>query len=469
MIVTYWTDPLKDKNLDYGYAIETPRSAYTTLIVAFFNRIAIASLLDIGAAISIVASRLAAALELMSSTTAETLNGTSGTTVAEKRPSKLRSYLESIGKSKIKPTDVELNATLSEDHGIPTLQKFVGYKNPLTIKELINYQEKYEKDDIEITHIQRKDSEDSHHTYSEGFGWVTGVLIRTILCIFGATLFLRMSWIAGQSGLLVGLCIVALGLVIVGITAISMSAIATNGEIRDGGFYYLISRTLGPEFGGSIGIIFYLATIGNAAMNLVGLSEAIVSILKDYNIQLIDGDINDNRVYSLVICLILQAIIFAGTKFEAKAPVQIVLILTIMVSLVSHFIGTFFPTDYQRGFKKRSLAHILYHNLWPDFRLNESFITVFGIYFPAMAGIMGGVNMAGDLKNPSKAIPKGTLPAIIITTFTYAMIMILTCATTVPDATGFDIPEVDTIHHRFIHPPCRWNNSCPFGQNNDYE
>uniref|UniRef100_A0A914CWI8 Amino acid permease/ SLC12A domain-containing protein n=1 Tax=Acrobeloides nanus TaxID=290746 RepID=A0A914CWI8_9BILA len=285
---------------------------------------------------------------LMSSTTAETLNGTSGTTVAEKRPNKLRSYLESIGKSKIKPTDVELNATLSEDHGIPTLHKFVGYKNPLTIKELINYQVKYEKDDIEITHIQRKDSEDSHHTYSEGFGWVTGVLIRTILCIFGATLFLRMSWIAGQSGLLVGLSIVALGLVIVGITAISMSAIATNGEIRDGGFYYLISRTLGPEFGGSIGIIFYLATIGNAAMNLVGLSEAIVSILKDYNLQLFDGDINDIRVYSLVICLILQCIIFTGTKFEAKAPVQIVLILTIMVSLVGYFIGTFFPTDYQR-------------------------------------------------------------------------------------------------------------------------
>uniref|UniRef100_A0A914CRG4 Amino acid permease/ SLC12A domain-containing protein n=1 Tax=Acrobeloides nanus TaxID=290746 RepID=A0A914CRG4_9BILA len=164
-------------------------------------------------------------------------------------------------------------------------------------------------------------------------------------------------------------------------------------------------------------------------MNIVGLSEAIVSILEDYNYKLIDGDIHDIRIYSLVICLILQSIIFIGTKFETRT--QIVLMITIVISLISHFVGTFLPNDYQR---ERGVVgyspDVLWHNLWPDFRRDESFITVFGIYFPAMTGIMGGANMSGDLKTPSKSIPKGTLPAILITTLTYAMTMIITSATT---------------------------------------
>lgn len=95
------------------------------------------------------------------------------------------------------------------------------------------------------------------------------------------------------------MCAILISCLVVVITAISMSAIATNGEVKNGGLYYLVSRSLGPEYGGAIGLIFYIANSVNASMNCVGLAEAIVDILNSYDIKFIDGGINDIRVYGL--------------------------------------------------------------------------------------------------------------------------------------------------------------------------
>lgn len=61
------------------------------------------------------------------------------------------------------------------------------------------------------------------------------------------------------------------------ITTLSVSAISSNGTVRGGGAYYLISRSLGPEFGGSIGLVFYLGFVFNTGMNAVGLVDCIVN------------------------------------------------------------------------------------------------------------------------------------------------------------------------------------------------
>uniref|UniRef100_A0A183C0Y5 SLC12 domain-containing protein n=1 Tax=Globodera pallida TaxID=36090 RepID=A0A183C0Y5_GLOPA len=224
---------------------------------------------------------------------------------------------------------------------------------------------------------------------------------------------------------------------------------------------YNISRSLGPEFGGSIGLILYIANTVNASMNCVGLAEAMVRLLKDdYGIQLIDGGINDIRIYAICTCLLLQAIIFIGTEFENKT--QLALMGTIWVCIVSHFVGTLLPLNEvqrHRGVVGFSFG-VLLDNLWPDFRNGKTFITMFGVYFPAMTG---------DLKDPSKSIPRGTFWAIAITTLTYLWCMVVTAMTTLRDANGYSEPELHPVTHRYIPASCRANITCKFGLANDYD
>uniref|UniRef100_A0A0K0FNR5 Solute carrier family 12 member 3 n=1 Tax=Strongyloides venezuelensis TaxID=75913 RepID=A0A0K0FNR5_STRVS len=321
---------------------------------------------------------------------------------------------------------------------------------------------------IEVTNEEAQSVENGEKKF-EGFGWVKGVLIRCILCILGATLYLRMSWIAGQAGILLGIAVILLSLLVVVITTVSMSAIATNGEIKNGGCYYLISRSLGPEFGGSIGLILYIANTVNGAMNCVGLAESIVFLLKDYNFSLIDGGINDIRIYALATCVFLQGIIFIGTEFENKT--QIILLVIIISSIISHTVGAFIPVSlYQLNHGITGISwKVISDNLWPDFRNGNSFITVFGVYFPAMTGIMAGANMSGDLKDASKSIPIGTMTAIAATTGIYSWSMLLSAVASVRDSDGVTPPMYSNITGQFIPPPCRLDNSCKFGLANDYQ
>ncbi|KAI6243455.1 Solute carrier family 12 member 1 [Aphelenchoides fujianensis] len=301
-----------------------------------------------------------------------------------------------------------------------------------------------------------------------GFGWIKGVLMRCVLCIFGATLFLRMSWMGGQAGIIESMAMILLSLLVVGVTAISMSAIATNGMIKNGGLYYLISRSLGPEWGGSIGFVLWLANTINASMNCVGLAETLVDIFKQNGIKLLDGAINDIRIYGLATCFLLQAIIFIGTEFENKT--QVLLMITVVLSVLCHVVGSFFPSTHARevrgvvGYK----WSVFSENLWPDYRGKETFISVFGVYFPAMTGMMAGANMSGDLRDPSSAIPKGTIWGIIVTTVTYALSTLITSACTIRDADGQNVPVWNSTANTYNKPECYYNGGCKYGLANDF-
>ncbi|XP_074522104.1 solute carrier family 12 member 1 isoform X2 [Halichoeres trimaculatus] len=288
------------------------------------------------------------------------------------------------------------------------------------------------------------------------FGWIRGVLVRCMLNIWGVMLFIRLSWVFGQAGWGLGIVVIVLSCVVTIITCLSMSAICTNGVVRGGGAYYLISRSLGPEFGGSIGLIFAFANAVAVAMYVVGFAETVRDLLKDYDLLMVD-EINDIRIIGCITVVVLLGISVAGMEWEAKA--QIVLLVILLVAIVNVFVGTFLsPTDTKKsqGFFGYN-SKIFLENFPPAFRDGETFFTVFSIFFPAATGILAGANISGDLRDAQRAIPKGTLLAIVITGVTYLGVAMCVSATVVRDATG---NSNDTIATGM---PCNFSSACDLG------
>ncbi|XP_037633780.1 solute carrier family 12 member 2-like [Sebastes umbrosus] len=277
------------------------------------------------------------------------------------------------------------------------------------------------------------------------FGWVKGVLIRCMLNIWGVMLFIRMTWIVGQAGIGLTIAVILMATVVTTITGLSTSAIATNGFVRGGGAYYLISRSLGPEFGGSIGLIFAFANAVAVAMYVVGFAETVVEMLNDVDALMTD-ELNDIRIVGTLTIILLLGISVAGMEWEAKA--QIVLLVILLAAIVNYFIGSLMPMESKepKGFFGYNSA-IFLENLGPDFREDESFFSMFAIFFPAATGILAGANISGDLTDPQSAIPKGTLLAILITGVTYVAVTISAGSCIVRDATGDQNDTVsDTVN-----------------------
>ncbi|MBZ3872844.1 Solute carrier family 12 member 1 [Sciurus carolinensis] len=346
---------------------------------------------------------------------------------------------------------------------------------------------------------QAENKEEEDKTGVVKFGWVKGVLVRCMLNIWGVMLFIRLSWIVGEAGIGLGVIIIGLavtvtaitglstsaiatngyvrgglgvliillstmvtsitglstsaiatngfvrgglGVVIIGLsvvvttlTGISMSAICTNGVVRGGGAYYLISRSLGPEFGGSIGLIFAFANAVAVAMYVVGFAETVVDLLKESDSMMVDPT-NDIRIIGSITVVILLGISVAGMEWEAKA--QVILLIILLIAIANFFIGTVIPSNNEkksRGFFNYQ-ASIFAENFGPSFTKGEGFFSVFAIFFPAATGILAGANISGDLEDPQDAIPRGTMLAIFITTVAYIGVAICVAACVVRDATG---------------------------------
>ncbi|XP_044029319.1 solute carrier family 12 member 2 isoform X2 [Siniperca chuatsi] len=277
------------------------------------------------------------------------------------------------------------------------------------------------------------------------FGWIKGVLVRCMLNIWGVMLFIRMSWIVGQAGIALSCLIVTMATIVTTITGLSTSAIATNGFVRGGGAYYLISRSLGPEFGGSIGLIFAFANAVAVAMYVVGFAETVVELLAGVDAIMMD-EINDIRIIGTITVILLLGISVAGMEWEAKA--QIFLLIVLITAIINYFIGTFIPVKTKEfvGFFGYD-GSIMWENMGPDFRGGETFFSVFSIFFPAATGILAGANISGDLADPQLAIPRGTLLAILITGLVYLGVAVSTGSCIVRDASG---NLNDTISSQFM-------------------
>ncbi|KAL2268596.1 hypothetical protein VTJ83DRAFT_3442 [Remersonia thermophila] len=264
-------------------------------------------------------------------------------------------------------------------------------------------------------------------------GAVSGVYIPVCLNILSILMFLRFGLILGQVGLLGILGLLLSAYTVDFVTTLSLSAIASNGEVKGGGAYYLISRTLGPEFGGSIGVLFYIAQCLNTALNVVGLIDCI---------KLNIGHVMPtgywwDYLFGTAVLVICTSLCLAGSSTFAKASNALLVVLTTSILSIplSAAIRPSF-SDPARGieFTGASLA-TLKSNLLPHFGGDEfnGFKTLrdlFGILFPATSGIFAGASMSGDLRNPSKAIPKGTLWAMLSTLIAYVLVILALASST---------------------------------------
>uniref|UniRef100_A0A671TVR7 Solute carrier family 12 member 3 n=1 Tax=Sparus aurata TaxID=8175 RepID=A0A671TVR7_SPAAU len=312
------------------------------------------------------------------------------------------------------------------------------------------------------------------------FGWVQGVMIRCMLNIWGVILYLRLPWITAQAGIGLTWVIILVSSCITGITGLSTSAIATNGKVKGGGTYFLISRSLGPELGGSIGLIFAFANAVAVAMHTVGFAETVADLMRENGAVMVDRT-NDIRIIGIITVTCLLGISMAGMAWESKA--QVLFFLVIMVSFASYIVGTIMPASPQKqakGFFSYK-ADIFTTNFVPNWRGKEgSFFGMFSIFFPSATGILAGANISGDLKNPTVAIPRGTLMAIFLTTISYIIITATIGSCVVRDASGLlndtsspNSSREDCVglacHYGWDFSECINNNTCTYGMSNYYQ
>ena len=222
------------------------------------------------------------------------------------------------------------------------------------------------------------------------FGTFAGVFTPSILTILGVIMYMRLGWVVGNAGLLGTIVIIVIAHVIAVTTGLSVSSVATDKKIGAGGIYYVLSRSMGIPIGGSIGIALAVGTAFSIALYLVGFSES-------FNAYFGFGmSVNDIRITGTIALLSLTVIALISTSLALKA--QYVILAAIFVSLISIFFGS-------SEFAPETVPILATEDSVP-------LEVVFAIFFPAVTGFTAGIAMSGDLKDPKKSIPRGTLSAI---------------------------------------------------------
>ena len=225
------------------------------------------------------------------------------------------------------------------------------------------------------------------------------VFLTALSTILGAILFLRFGWAVGQVGFLGVIGIVVLGHMVTIPTAFAVAEIATNQRVQGGGAYFIISRSFGLNIGGAIGIALYLSQAISVAFYVIAFGEAFEPLIQWL------GDhygfiIYDRRWISIPTMILLSLLILTkGANVGMKALYFVVAIL--LSSILMFFLGDSSIKPEVVDFD----SHV--SNSLP-------FFYVFTIIFPAFTGLAAGLGLSGDLKDPKKSIPKGTIWATVV-------------------------------------------------------
>ncbi|HEX9922404.1 MAG TPA: amino acid permease, partial [Anaerolineae bacterium] len=253
----------------------------------------------------------------------------------------------------------------------------------------------------------------SKHTEStepNKFGTFDGVFLPTLLTILGAVMYLRTGWVVGNAGLLGGWLIIFLANVITFCTGLSISSVATNIRVGAGGSFSIISQSLGLEVGGSVNLPFYLAQAISVAFYIFAFTEGWLSIFPSHPATLV-------LFVAYAVCYLV-----AFVSVEAAARLRYPILLIIGFSILAAWLGatpTFRPEPLYAP------------QLWGTFQEGD-FWQVFAIFFPAVTGVLAGVNLSGTLTNPRQSIPWGTMSAIVVSFGVYMTLAYWTALVATP-------------------------------------
>ena len=231
------------------------------------------------------------------------------------------------------------------------------------------------------------------------FNAFSGVYTPSILTILGVIMYMRLGWVVGQAGIIIALIIIVISHIISFSTGLSISSIATDKKIKAGGIYYILSRSLGLSMGGSIGIALTLGTALGISMYIVGFSENFLSIKAISDFVGLPLSTNSIRIVGSVVLALLTILAMISTSLAIKT--QYLILAAIAVSLVSIFAGFGINIELHPDSPLWSAAHG-----------HVPYETIFAIFFPAVTGFTAGVAMSGDLRDPKRDIPVGTIAAI---------------------------------------------------------
>jgi amino acid transporter len=244
-------------------------------------------------------------------------------------------------------------------------------------------------------------------TRGHGFG-TSPVFLAAISTILGAILFLRFGYAVGHVGLLGSLTIIVIGHMITIPTAMAIAEIATNLKVEGGGEYFIISRSFGALVGGTIGISLYLSQAISVSFYMIAFAEAFTPLFGWF--QETVGFVPDKRMISMPATIILLLLITRkGANLGVTALWVVVSILG--VSLAAFFLGK--PLTPSTSLDVNAMISD------PD-----DFFKVFAIVFPAFTGMTAGVGLSGDLKNPRRSLPLGTLSATFVGMLVYCLIVV---------------------------------------------
>ncbi|MBM7685717.1 amino acid permease [Defluviitalea raffinosedens] len=241
-------------------------------------------------------------------------------------------------------------------------------------------------------------------THKEGLGTFEGVYTPTVLTILGVVMYLRMGWIVGNSGILGTLSIIILAHMIIISTTLSMSSMLTNIDIGAGGAYAIVSRSLGLEIGGAVGIPLYFSQTLSVAFYITGFTEVWTSFFD-----------HPRWLVGLIVWGILTVLSVVSARLAFR--IQYFILGAMVLSIASFILGPSLNSE----------SPVLIGNFE-----QSGYWETFAIFFPAVTGILSGASMSGELKSPRKSIIRGTLAAVMTGLAVY-MLFALLFATRVPE------------------------------------